>query len=450
MQEMELFKEAKKNPKYVSGEDIVRMLFKVWSAYTKFIRGLLQSGKSAVTIEFGKFIPTAQEACFIPSSSFLALGPFSYIPSFAHTQAPEQYLSYSSVSMASGYSKQQCMNSIKEIMHTTVRMALNSEVKLDFKVGILYINARSMKFVSSFKMLNHGDKRLLTPEAKDQVHPANPNNIGFASVTSKRVRTVPPAPENIPWPYLSAFYDDSAKKFSKKINVEEALSPMQLLEEHKRQIKEKSKKKELSNIEELYDGRILAKVANSDLRNEREQRINHHKQIQKTFVSGIKDQLIEHKQVSDKNRKEKLDEKYDFFPFTYGSKLEEFQSQLKAQRKDEMLDKLHADKQNFSKNFNLPESYLTSFPLFMKQDKAYPSRRLENTHIKAVMGQALNRYEQELQTIKQSKNQQEVVEDQQNEMDKIYEDQNKESHIKAVKDHQYYLLQQIEENVNSN
>jgi hypothetical protein len=49
-----------------------------------------------------------------------------------------------------------------------------------------------------------------------------------------------------------------------------------------------------------------------------------------------------------------------------------------------------------SVNGKLPVKYLADYPMFLKPNKHYPYRRLNDTHVENTMKDALNRYEGKL------------------------------------------------------
>jgi hypothetical protein len=450
MQESEVFKQASISPKYLEIADTGKVLYKVWSAYTKFIRSLLSNNKTAVTVEFGKFVPTAQGACFVPCAQLISAGRYSYTEALP-VKSKEQHISYSSISIACGYPKDVCMNSIREIVNTAVNISKAQEVQLDFKIGKLVLKPNLMVFKGSVNNTHSS-----TAEANitrnhddgyDQFYASNPNTLSSVKPIEKRNHTGSPISPNIPWPYLSSFYEGSTKKFGKKFLISDSLSPVQLLEEHKKQINDKKKKQENNYIEEKKDGNVLVNLAKIELKNEKDKSSQKTQALQQMFIESNKNQIEQHKQDLHQKSVQKKSEKYDFFPFTYGSKLEEYQQQLKSKLKEEMAEKMKIDKKNNPIKQEISDSYLTSFPLFLKQDKVSPTRRYDTGHIKAVMGQALDRYEQELSYIKHENiksEQQELIKDQ---FHKISNHQNKLASEKAIQEHKQYLLEQIQANV---
>ena len=452
---MDLLKEVCKVPYFSSLPDPLRMLYKVWSAYTKFIRSLLSSNKTAVTQEFGKFTPTSQGACFFPNTFFLASGSYTYSPPPPLlVKPPEQHLSYSSISVAAGYSKTDCENSVKEILAKAIEVSKTRELNLDFKVGIMGLKPGRIVFKGSSGNTLPCSATISsarTPAASVRsAHPSNPNSIHQSKIGNQRYCTVPPmppVPENIPWPYVSSFFEDSVKKPSKRFMIEGNLSPDQLLEEHKRQINEKRKKKEKKHKEERENGQVLINVANLELMKEKEQRHNKAKALQDLFIVSNKHQIDQHKEELLQKTTEKNIEKYDFFPFTYGSNLEEYQKVVKSQLNEEMRTKMDVEKQNYTRKNDISDSYLSSFPVFLQQDKSVSTRRIEDEHVKKVMGQALNRYEKELSSMKASKSK--VIQDQliQEEIQKIFLDHGKKQVENALLENQKSLLDQIEADV---
>jgi hypothetical protein len=441
MHEREIFKHIEKSPKYLKTDDISRVLTKVWSAYTKLLRSLLSSYKTATTQEFGKFIPTAQGAQFSPSQFFLSLGNYSPKPVPTSSQSIEAALSYSSISLASGYDRETCISSIKEILSAAVFLSKSGKVTLDMKIGQLHLQGNDYSFANNFKPQSS------QTEKQETKNPANPNDIGLINNSEKRFKSVPPNPSNIPFPYLPAFYDDSSKKLGKRFNFEDQPSPSQLLEEHKKQIAVKKYKTLAHSKETKREGQILATIANQQMIEERQSKEQKEKTLQNLFVSANRSQIDSHLHKKQELVSEKKTEKYDFFPFIYGSKLEEFQQQLKSQLNDEMKKKMENDRKEFSSKKEITDSYLTSFPVFLKQDKFEPKRRVENLHVKATMGQALNRYEQELQQIKDQRVQDSQKEEAQTRLNKLYEEQNKIHKETNALDNKNYLLQQMEDKV---
>jgi hypothetical protein len=51
---------------------------------------------------------------------------------------------------------------------------------------------------------------------------------------------------------------------------------------------------------------------------------------------------------------------------------------------------------NNSYNGKVTNEYLTSYPKFLKPNKLYPHRRIDDSHVKNAMEIALDRYEKEL------------------------------------------------------
>lgn len=450
MHEKDLFKLISSSPEFNSNPEALRMLYKIWSAYTKFIRSLLSSNKTAVTLEFGKFTPGPFGCIFFPSARFMNSGNFHYNFTSPGVDCQERALNYSSISVACGYSKAECERCLKEIANFAVKNAKKEEVKLDLKVGILLLKPGEILFKggvsNSLACSTAGVSSARTPaQSVYSTHVSNPNSINHIPV--KRHCTVAPMPENIPWPYVSGFFEDSIQKTGKKINTQEILSPEKLLQEHTRQISEKKKKKKIKHVEERKDGQVLVQVANSELKMEKAQKKFYNEAVKKMFIESNKEQIEEHKELLKMKKSEIKGEKYDFFPFTYGSKLEEYQMYLKSQLNEEMKAKMSNDKAVYAKNHGIPESYLTTFPLFLKQNRANPVRRLENNHVKAVMGQALSRYEGELNKIRENKaraDEQRLV---QEETQKAYLEYSKNTVEKATQANKKYVLDQIENDV---
>ena len=453
MHEREIFKHIEKSPKLLQGPDLLRTLSKVWSAFTKLIRSLLSSYKTAVCPELGKFIPTAQGAAFQASPSFLSASSLTAKPMSSSSSCPEQVLSYSTISLASGYDRETCMNCIKEILSASLLQSKSQEVILDLKVGCLVLKGNEYSFRTSSKpstqekRLDHGTDREALKLKPDSAHPANPNDIGHFASSAKRIKSMPPKPSLIPWPYLPAFYEDSAGKLGKRYNFQDSLSPGELLEEHKKQIAVKKYKKAFHAHEGKQEGIVLANIANNQMAKDKEIRQNRTKALQDLFITGNKSQIESHRVRKEGDLVEKKNEKYDFFPFVYGSKLEEYQGFIKSQLNEEMKEKMKNDRKEFSTKRDLTDSYLTSFPVFLKQDKFEPKRRIDDAHVKKTMGQALNRYEQELISIK-AQNESEVnKKDLQNKLTSVIVQQNKSKRDEKLIENKNYLIQQMEDKV---
>ena len=313
--------------------------------------------------------------------------------------------------------------------------------------GNEYSFRTSSKPSTQEKRLDHGTDREALKLKPDSAHPANPNDIGHFASSAKRIKSMPPKPSLIPWPYLPAFYEDSAGKLGKRYNFQDSLSPGELLEEHKKQIAVKKYKKAFHAQEGKQEGIVLANIANNQMAKDKEIRQNRTKALQDLFITGNKSQIESHRVRKEGDLVEKKNEKYDFFPFVYGSKLEEYQGFIKSQLNEEMKEKMKNDRKEFSTKRDLTDSYLTSFPVFLKQDKFEPKRRIDDAHVKKTMGQALNRYEQELISIK-AQNESEVnKKDLQNKLTSVIVQQNKSKRDEKLIENKNYLIQQMEDKV---
>ena len=59
-----------------------KLMYKIWSGFTKFIRSQVRQGRCVSTPRFGCFVPHSNDeeglACFIPEQDFLEMGGFAY------------------------------------------------------------------------------------------------------------------------------------------------------------------------------------------------------------------------------------------------------------------------------------------------------------------------------------------------------------------------------------
>ena len=460
MHEREIFKYIQNSPKLLQGPDLLRTLSKVWSAYTKLVRSLLNQNKTAICPELGKLMATCQGAVFQASPSFLSISSLPAKPIPQSSSNPEQVLSYSTISSASGYNKETCMNCIKEIISASLLLSKSQEVTLDLKVGRLVLRPNDYTFITCSlpsvpsipnsareKRSDRTGNRENLMQKPDSAHPANPNDIGHFNSTGKRIKSVPPKPNFIPFPYLPGFYEENDDKLGKRYNFQETLSPEELFKEHKKQIAIKKFKKEFQANQGKQEGIVLANVANNQMAKDREIRENKEKALKELFVKANKSQIETHRARREEDLTEKKNEKYDFFPFVYGSKLEEFKGKIKLQLQEEMKEKMRNDKKEFSSKRDLSESYITSFPIFLKQDKFEPKRRTFDNHVKETMGQALNRYEKELINLKIQNENEMNKKELENKLTYMIVQQNKSRRDDKLRENKNYLLQQMEDKV---
>lgn len=160
LNDLDVFKECAKAPKYIyflEHPQIVKILYKVWSGYTKFIRSQITQGRSVMSPELGRFIVRDGIVKFIPSSRFLDLNRLVYSSSVEakdhKDKSKDQHVSYSAIAHVCGQDRTLVYNAIKEILHRAVKSrqvslaAQGKTVKLGVKIGNIMITGTRVEFV---------------------------------------------------------------------------------------------------------------------------------------------------------------------------------------------------------------------------------------------------------------------------------------------------------------
>jgi hypothetical protein len=122
---------------------------------------------------------------------------------------------------------------------------------------------------------------------------------------------------------------------------------------------------------------------------------------------------VNEKICHEKNKIDAKQKDLNFFPFTHGEAIEKKRVKAKNSMKKEMIQQYQTfshridEKNDFvnavSVNGKVPVKYMSQYPLFLKPNKHYPYRRLNDTHVETVMQEALQRYEQQLVNNQQDK-----------------------------------------------
>jgi hypothetical protein len=162
LNDLDVFKECAKSPKYtyfIENSQVVKVLYKVWSGYTKFIRAQITQGRSVMSPELGRFMVRDGLVKFIPSSRFLDLNRLVYagansIEARDHKdKSKDQHVSYSAIAHVCGQERTLVYNAVKEILHRAVKSkqvslaAQGKTVKLGVKVGYVMIIGTRVEFM---------------------------------------------------------------------------------------------------------------------------------------------------------------------------------------------------------------------------------------------------------------------------------------------------------------
>lgn len=267
------------------------------------------------------------------------------------------------------------------------------------------------------------------------------------SVTSHRDISTR-APKKLPFPFVSGLvgghsYTRPGKKvfFNKRSDNKEVLTH-QLQQIGYNQLKKKND----YNNDRSQDNELLKTVKRGMDKEELKKR-----QLSDLFKSQYKvyndNQRIENEKLKKLHSTSKYHDKYNFFPYTHGDEIEKKRIQQKEQLTNKLREKYSqinsetasgghldsrsviyaktpngrinrlnqsytsgmyspvragteaSDIQNIrSSNGKVPVKFVTKYPAFLTPSKHHPYRRLNDTHVEAVMQSAVKRYEEDLRS----------------------------------------------------
>ncbi|CAG9319555.1 unnamed protein product [Blepharisma stoltei] len=481
LSEVDVFKSAEKSPKVISRNESYKTLYKVWSGYTKFIRSNINKGLN-VSCEFGRFISSESlGVMYLPSPKFITSGNFTYknLDLFSNESKDkrlDQHISYSAIAYVCDLNRDQAQKCMQEIVsHILELVRQGNSIKLNFKIGLMTLRdglldwkpiiERKNKANYSLDSTTSRESSVLTPRSSRctnirlgslSVHASNPNPIyqGPSKNLNNYYRGLSYKPQNtVPLP--CAFYTgkihplfDFRTKYTRRQACDLAISPQDLLDIHREQIREKAKKlketKEIKKLEE--DGYI--KTVTDQMKKDREDK-EYSDYIKKSLFIEENNSLIERKKERKKQiKKERLGETYDYFPFTHGDQIEAQQKTLNLALREDL--RKHSDTLNstFAAFSSSPQSprVRIDIPKFMIPDE-YSPRFLKNYEKDLAMENALERYEQEL--IEKEKNNEKLMKEklEREIIDKKYQEDVEMKHRKKLEKYRKKLEEQISEKI---
>mmetsp|Transcript_13178 Transcript_13178/g.24662 ORF Transcript_13178/g.24662 Transcript_13178/m.24662 type:complete len:310 (-) Transcript_13178:37-966(-) len=151
---------------------------------------------------------------------------------------------------------------------------------------------------------------------------------------------------------------------------------------------------------------------------------------------------------------EKRQETYDYFPFTHGDQIEQYQEELKKSLLSEMNasvaiasanSPVKAHVEPTSVVTKMPISHYTEYPVFLRQDEYHPVRRIEDTHVNVTMQEALKRYEDNIVKLEQEQEKREIEAQRQADHNQQYFETQLQRRAQQIEDNKQYLQQQIKE-----
>ncbi|CAG9325599.1 unnamed protein product [Blepharisma stoltei] len=469
--ELELFKEASKEPKFLyqyTDAQVMKILYKVWSGFTKFIRSLIMQGRNVNCMEFGRFICGSENKVkFIPNQKFLSSGGFSsHLEEEKIDKSKDQHISYSAIAYAANLDREVVNKAIKEIIGTAIKVSSSGRnVKLDMRVGVLIIGNKTFEFkyglesgtraegqrspsLSSAKTPSTSRCTIFRPDSEQSAgyHPSNPNPR-YQGLSPVKLKPIPEktSETSIPWPYLPEAYNDkvSPGKGTKKLNIPPPISARKLLNDQRAQIEQKKEKKETESKQAKEYENKLIKDINQRLISDRESKEIAEWEKKLIFIEGNKKQLREHDEKRKKIKEERNKESYDYFPFTHGDALEQKQREIKEEWQKEMNQV--REKSSSKARSKLSDSYIAQYPVWLKQDEYAPIRRINEDHVEIVMDQALQRYEEQLQKIEEENVKREELNEKQDNFNKAFEKLKSKEREKAIRENENILREQMKE-----
>lgn len=465
LSEIDLFFSASENPILVkSFPEAKKTMYKVWSGLTKFIRSTLVKGKSAMLVEFGKFLPTVPVK-FIPSANFLTQTKVHYrspgeLPD--STAFQEQNVSYSSIADVCGLERDIVAQCVKEIIHQlSLKISLGFTVLLHFKVGDLTVSKGWAEFGGATKFNRPEGSTCMsvcTPRSSRYTafsdtasfHASNPNPLhqGVSLNLNNYYRGLKYKTDNSLLAPV-AFYTGQIhpifnfrNRFTRKQACEQPVSPEELLRMHKQQILEKKAKKELEKQKEFKDDCKTLQGFNQTIKTEKNVTNVAEAEIRKNYALANIKRAENKRRTKESMSLDKKNETYDFFPFTHGDEVEAHQRELKAKQNNEL--------QNYLKSVEnspvcLSKELTVTVPVFLQCSEYTNVRRKQNNHVELTMKGSLETYHQELKGKEKEKIKEKRERDEQALVDSVYYKQLEMTRKKELEANLNSIHRQIED-----
>jgi hypothetical protein len=493
MNEVEIFKLCASSPRFLYNQDaqeIPRLLYKVWSGFTKSVRHYITQGRSVYSPDLGRFRVSNEDSRveFCPSAKLAEQGRFTNIKQF-EKDSSEIHISYSAISSSCGYDRDTVSNAVKEIIAQLLQqLSQNHTVNLNVKIGILTFSKGSVIFKQTFHtaglnssvdsaMRSFTGSSVATPRSSlrsafrpntnssNTYHASNPNPVyqGEAPNLSNYYRGLRHKRPDSGIPHPIMFYDYRfpgyifRENYTKKQACTQPVSARELLGFHQQQIREKKSRERKERLKSLEVDQKNVKDMIGFIMEDREQRINQEIQKRQEILSANKKQVVRKHLEKQKEREEILNETYDYFPFTHGDAVEKLHQEHKAQLEQELktmyntLPKVErSPNKNASVNPKVSVDYITQYPVFLQKVENPEGRRVPNDNIDRVIQQAEKRVEENKAKEERIKQ----IEQEEAEVQKVHDTMYYESmyNQKAKKLNTYnnFLKTQIEEAVSTN
>lgn len=464
LSEIDLFKFASLSPIYLKNiEQITKVMYKVWSGMTKFIRSAIQQQKAPICVEFGKFCPTSPVK-FIPSVSFLANAKALYRNS-AETQDigsfKEQPISYSAIAEACGIDRDTVMQCLKETLQQLSNSVTGGGVViLHFRVGNLTVN----KGWAEFNSLSLNDKpksstytSVDTPRSSrytafshsSSVHPSNPNPLhqgvslnqnNYYRGLKHKTDTSLLSPVIL---YTGEIHPtfNFRQNYTRKQAFEQPLSPEDLLRFHQEQIRQKKAFKSLEEIKETQHNTKTIQESKAQTQIDKFNKSSLEAEKINAYVIANREQVQEKIARVQREKEVKKNEVYDYFPFTHGDIAEARSKNLNESMKEDMKKHLKSFEASPVSNKEPP----VGVPKFMETYDYMNVRRTQKSHVEKTMKKALNSYYKDLKNKESDIIRLKIEKNDQNLQDEIYYKQLEIYRKKELENNLQVLNEQIEE-----
>ena len=450
--DLELFKEIAKHPKFSEPhENLVKMIYKVWSGFTRFIRSHILNGKNVNAFDIGRFVTrTTTESGniinFIPSQRFYNPKQFTYRNSSSiqknesKDKSSDQTVSYSAIAHVCGLDRTIVSNAIKDIVWKSQQLAISGKcVELNLKVGKICIDPGFISFKMQITPPKGGNKSVdgsqrsgslrsagytsvrtpntgRTSSARPSTsqtkgfHASNPNPLyqGAGENMNNFYRATgikrDPMDPKIPYPFFHGTAGPVIQRQGRRLNFDQPVTAEELLNAHRMQMQAKQAKKVEEKKRSKQDELTRITEINDKLMADRERKSAEEEKKRHSFIESNEEQREVRANLAAKTKQDRQAEKFDHFPFTHGDLIEQYQEEMKQKLATEL--KSHyasmpvpiqvsgSNKQ--SVNEKVPYHHITDYPKFLKQSEYHPTRRFDTSHVENAMQEALNRYEKDL------------------------------------------------------
>jgi hypothetical protein len=258
-----------------------------------------------------------------------------------------------------------------------------------------------------------------TGKGHNFIHPSNPNpqmgELPYGRLTYQQMQDINKR-NGITIQGFPGMWDNGVHtRFGKRIDfMGQHPSQKEISDQYVREMQDKLVRTERDFHNQRGEEQDFLKSVREQIAGERRRKYDLMLRKRDEFIRDNSAQHLAKKTKEEIERKEFLDYRPNFFPFTYGEEVERQRAKLRENLKEQFhkhlsdsgtkfkpawQDKPREDPENYANTLEgrVSNNYISGdYPHFLRPAKLYPYRRLNDEHVRDAMQEALDRYERDL------------------------------------------------------